>query len=132
MKSSFNLESYLNYIKDKQLRKALTSFRISAHGLEIEKYRYKKNYVPRNERVCSLCAKKNKIYCGDEFHALMICDEFKNQRSKVFTLFECMCPNFKHLEPWEKFVYMLNSEGKLILQTSKLIHKILSNLLTCK
>ena len=46
-------EPYLNVIKDKNIRKCFSNFRISSHKLEIEIGRYKK--VDLNLRTCKLC-----------------------------------------------------------------------------
>jgi hypothetical protein len=37
------------------LRRALCQIRISAHELKIERYRYKKPYVERSQRICEKC-----------------------------------------------------------------------------
>ena len=82
----------------------MASFRVSAHKLEIEKCRYSKTYIPRNHRICSLCARGNRIYKGDEFHALMVCHQFDQQRKQLFKVFGKECKNFNQLDEWGKFV----------------------------
>ena len=52
-KTTFCFEKYLDCIINDNFRKSLTSFRISAHNLEIERGRYYN--IPRNMRVCKLC-----------------------------------------------------------------------------
>jgi hypothetical protein len=47
----------LNEIENKNRRRYLTKFRISAHNLEIEMGRYKNK--PRDERLCSGCKQLN-------------------------------------------------------------------------
>ena len=44
-KPTFKKEIYLNVIRNRNVRKSLTRLIISAHDLEIEKGRYKKNKI---------------------------------------------------------------------------------------
>ena len=126
IKLSFRQENYLDSIKEVRYRKAMASFRASAHKLEIEKYRYSKTYIPRNHRICSLCARGNRMCKGDEFHALMVCHQFDQQRKQLFKVFGKECKNFNQLDEWGKFVFMLNSEGNLAAATGKMIHGVIS------
>ncbi|XP_045185370.2 uncharacterized protein LOC123543357 [Mercenaria mercenaria] len=50
---NFEFEKYLDFIKGKRFRMALTRFRTSSHDLAIEKGRY--TSMPRNERICKNC-----------------------------------------------------------------------------
>ena len=126
LKTSFTFENYLDTVTVKKYRASMTAFRISAHKLEIERLRYTKSKIPRNERLCTLCTNKNLIYIGDEFHAAMICHTFAGQRRALFDLFAKQCKNFIYLEPWDKFLYMLNSEGPLATATSKFLYEVMS------
>ena len=126
LKTSFTFENYLDTVTVKKYRASMTAFRISAHKLEIERLRYTKSKIPRNERLCTLCTNNNLIYIGDEFHAAMICHTFAGQRRALFELFAKQCKNFIYLEPWDKFLYMLNSEGPLATATSKFLYEVMS------
>ena len=53
-KSSFRKEKYLDIIRDAKNRKAMSTFRISAHRLEIESYRYQK--ISPGMNVSARCA----------------------------------------------------------------------------
>ena len=57
IKSNFHSEAYLSVVKKFKFRRALTSFRISVHNLEIETGRHanvnkKIKFVKREERYC--------------------------------------------------------------------------------
>ena len=54
-KKDYNLEKYLNNIKDPNRIRLFSKFRISNHKLEIELGCYKN--TPRNERFCKCCDK---------------------------------------------------------------------------
>ena len=53
LKQNFGIESYLELVHDKSVRKCLTSLRISAHRLRIERGRYV-GEKPM-ERLCLTC-----------------------------------------------------------------------------
>ena len=59
--------------------------------------------IPRNERFCSSCILDRFIHIGDEFHAMMVCNEFKQSRSEIFEMFRQEC---EELIKWE---YMKNA-----------------------
>ena len=127
LKTSLTFENYLDTVTVKKYRASVTAFRISAHKLEIERLRYTKSKIPRNEWLCTLCTTTNNlIYIGDEFHAAMICHTFAGQRRALFELFAKQCKNFIYLEPWDKFLYMLKSEGPLATATSKFLYEVMS------
>ena len=69
-----------------------TKFRMSIHWLPIERGRYCKPKIPRDERLCYFC----KQYVGTEYHVLMECnhsilkDLRENFLSNIFQLFPIM------------------------------------------
>ena len=125
IKSSFRKEKYLDAIRDTKNRKAMSAFRISAHRLEIESYRYQKN-IPRNERFCSLCTPDNKIHIGDEFHAMMVCEQFKRSRDKLFEMFYNECKHWRGMDLEAKFVYVMSYEGPMLNDVAIFIREVLS------
>ena len=74
-KKDYNLEEYLNIIKDPNRRRLFSKFRISNHKLEIELGRYKN--TPRNERFCKCC---DKSAVEDEFHFSFECQKYETLR----------------------------------------------------
>ena len=73
---SYEHESYLHCTNIRKFRRVLAQFRVSAHGLEIEKGRY--SGTARTERICKL----GKLSIEDEYHFVLICDIFKDLRVK--------------------------------------------------
>ncbi len=67
-------EDYLNTIEPMQHKKAMTRFRVSAHGLAIERGRYTRPPTPLEQRICNVIVCPNKPI-EDEFHFLMECDK---------------------------------------------------------
>ena len=53
LKQNFGIESYLDYIWDKTIRKGFCSLRISSHGRRIEHGRYLG--ANPEERICTKC-----------------------------------------------------------------------------
>ena len=63
LKHDFIFEPYLDYIKEKRFRIAMTRFRTSSHDIFIEKGRHLN--IERNQRTCNMCT-GNMI--ENEFH----------------------------------------------------------------
>ena len=80
----FELQTYLKFNINKNLRSILTRLRLSAHSLAIETGRYCKPLIPANERYCVSC--KNKV--EDENNFLLECPLYNSIRDKFFTLFK--------------------------------------------
>lgn len=74
----YELQSYINEVKNLDHRKALTKLRISAHDLEIEKGRHLN--TPVNDRLCKKC---NVI--EDEIHLLDKCTKYTSIREKFIS-----------------------------------------------
>ena len=53
VKSEYKMEQYLKTIKNPNIRKSFTQFRVSNHKLQIERGRYEN--IPREKRTCKLC-----------------------------------------------------------------------------
>ena len=86
IKTAFRYESYLDNIQNKALRYALTRIRLSSHRYKIETGRWGRNKVPREERKCDIC---NVI--EDEFHVLVSCPRFVNERNNLLP--QCLLQN---------------------------------------
>ena len=74
-KGSFTPEPYIDFVKNRNQRKYLSRFRLSAHCLDIERLRYKN--IPLSERICRFCShtNDNKKSLDDEFHFFQ-CEKF--------------------------------------------------------
>ena len=76
-KKGYQLEKYLNVIKNFSQRRTYTRFRISNHKLEIEYGRYQN--TPRDERICKNC---NLQEVEDEFHFSLECQKYETLRNE--------------------------------------------------
>jgi exonuclease III len=78
IKDEFKYEEYLDHIIKPDEQISLTRLRISNHKLHIEIGRYKRPYLPREERICELCAGE----VEDEAHFLFNCSVLTNIREE--------------------------------------------------
>ena len=76
-KKTFGIEEYLEFGLDRKYRQCLSSFRISAHKLQIERGRYIGKNV--EERKCTDC---NII--EDAVHFFCDCNKYNNSREKLY------------------------------------------------
>mgnify|MGYP000373918025 CR=1 FL=1 len=93
---------------------------MSAHDLAIEKERYKRPVVPRQDRVCKYC--KNNLNLNvveDEFHFLIVCPLLKEKRDYLFNAVQAECINFERMENTHKLQYLLNGEDDIIRSVAK-------------
>ena len=65
------MEKYLTIIKNPNIRKIISQFRVSNHKLPIERGRYEN--IPRDQRICKLCDSGE---VEDEFHFTFKCQKF--------------------------------------------------------
>ena len=102
IKHSFNFESYLN-LNNRALRVAITKVRLSSHLFHVERGRWGKTRIEFQERICSICITE----VEDEFHCLIKCPRFNNERRGLLT-------NYLILEPSEaNFVRYLKTNNKI-------------------
>ena len=69
----------MHMINDKSTRKHLSSFRISAHCLHIERGRYTRPRTSVEDRLCSVCKE-----IEDEFHFMFQCVKYRVYRNNLF------------------------------------------------
>ena len=74
MKNRHCLENYLDILKLSKFRHTYASFRLSCHGLEIEKGKFRA--VERENRRCLFCPH----LIEDEFHFMLICNKSDDLR----------------------------------------------------
>ena len=106
-------EKYLDKIINPKYKTALSRFRMSNHNLLIEKGRYVRPRLDRNERKCFNC--KDEI--EDEYHFIIKCPLYTNERRDLIGLSENMYKNFNSLSDEQKFVFILSNENENILET---------------
>ena len=101
-KSNFEKELYLETVDDIYKRKCLTRFKISAHRLEVESGRYKKQ--PVSDRICKFC-KLDQI--EDEIHFLCNCSAYNFERQTFFHFSYCKYSKLRLLSEKEKFIWLM-------------------------
>ena len=79
-KNVIKFEPYLDFIENTSLRKIYSRFRLNSHDPEIERGRYGTKSTPPDERLCSLC---NLNEVEDEFHFLVICPRYVDERNYI-------------------------------------------------
>ena len=79
IKQDFMYEKYLDF-GAKQHQTELTKLRISNHKLNIETGRYKKPFIPRENRLCDMCNDR----VEDEAHFMFECPSLKEIRKNSF------------------------------------------------
>ena len=70
-KKDYQMEKYLTIIKNPNIRKVISQFRVSNHKLQIERGRYEN--IPRDQRICKLCDSGE---IEDEFNFTFKCQKF--------------------------------------------------------
>ena len=127
MKTDYEFEKYLSWVKNRRHKSALTKLRISAHRLHIETGRYKKydkvskTYIntPREERTCSSCT--NKI--EDEYHFLFECSQNLDLREKFFENIERNNCCFDDLDDKNRTMLLFtNKDESVICQLAKFVY----------
>ena len=112
-KFNFRREIYLNEVENKDNKRYLTKFRISAHNLEIEMGRYKNK--PRDERLCSGCLKVE-----NEVNFLFECNSYLTLRDNFTNSISSIVPNYLKLNNDHKLIYLMTCEDKNILRLTSL------------
>ena len=107
-KDSFHFENYLDNVKIKKHRVALTRFRLSCHNLQIEAGRHHIPKIPYDRRLCDECG-----VILHEIHALLFCrlySEYREGFMKVFhEHFETM-DVFQNISSTLLFRFIMNCE----------------------
>ena len=80
IKDAFALEPYLTQ-SPLSIRRDITRLRISCHPLAIETGRYSQPKIPVEYRLCELC---NMNCVEDEYHMLLVCPFYSNERALMF------------------------------------------------
>ena len=111
-KEDTKLEPYIDIIKSKKFRFALSKFRLSSHSLAIEVGRYPD--TPRHQRICTFC---NMNVIENEFHFLLACPNYIDIRRKYLPAYCCSWPSMP------KFKSLLQSKSKILINNiSKYIY----------
>ena len=112
--SSFDHQIYLDCVKVKKFRIAMTKLRVASHRLEIEVGRWARpNRVPVDERKCRHC---NTL--EDEFHFLLECSLYRELRIQYIKRYFWNRPNIVKLKE-----LMTSTNKRIICNLSLFIEK---------
>lgn len=111
-KHSFELENYLDIIRENKYRVTLSRFRTSSHNLNIETGRYEN--LPREQRICKSCNMKK---VETEYHFLLVCPRYRELRIKFFKPYYCHWPNLFKFE-----TILASKSKKTIFALSKYLY----------
>jgi hypothetical protein len=116
-KTTWGMEKYLTCVTE-NLRIPFTRFRLLNNKLPVTKLRYEG--VPRSERLCTLC-NSNKI--GDEFHYVLECPYFVNNRKIYLKKYYNKDPNTFKLND------LFNCTGKNLISICQFTRIIMRSLI---
>ena len=104
----YTVADYLSTVTDQQLKQTLTKYRLSEHSLAIEKGRYRKNWLPAEQRLCKHCTTSEP---ETELHFLTKCEKYKQIRQTYFPKFEAIIKGFPNLSDEEKLPILLGENS---------------------
>ena len=115
IKTSFISEHYLTKLPY-NLRMSLSRIRTSNHKLPIETGRYSRNYVPREDRVCTKC---DSGQLGDEYHFLLACTnpELLTLRERYISPYYIINPNM------EKLRELFDNQGRKLFNLARYVQE---------
>ncbi len=87
----------------------LTQIRFGILPLHIETGRFRGTTL--EERTCQIC---NSQSVEDEFHFILICNEYNELRINLFNSIKYKVETFEYLDNREKFVHIMKYEWKLL------------------
>ena len=119
-KPFFKKEIYLQFIRNRDVRKCFTQFRISAHQLAIE--RGKDRNIKIKDKICKYCQSSE---VEDEIYFLINCQKFTNERKELFPKIEKFCKCFSSLTDDNKFLWLMTSEDAFVIE------KLACHIFTC-
>ena len=106
------LETYLNTVKDRYLRSSVLRLRCSAHNLNIESMR---KDCSLEERVCIFCKQRGDVFVEDEFHFVVRCPLYNDERKSYLN--HCILN-----QSFDHFLEVLKLEENM-MKTVLFIHK---------
>ena len=114
-KSHFSFEYYLFEVKEFKLRRYIAKVRLSSHDFQIEKGRYDR--TPVEERLCTNC---NLRCVEDEYHVLLQCPRYKDDRQRFKEEVFKIEPNFS----MELNSILGSNNGRILFCLGKYLQKI--------
>ena len=108
-KEEFGTEKYVEIYMTHAQRSLYAQFRCGILPLSIETGRY--TNTSAEERVCTTCSNGD---VEDEFHFVLVCEAYREDRNLLFEKLNVEAPNILHMTFPEKFQFLLNN-GSLYL-----------------
>ena len=122
-KCSFTTEPYLTLVRNRNQRKFLSRFRLSASNLDVERLRY--TNVTYSERICKFCKhfyeNSDSKPIDDEIHFFK-CEHFSNKINCLKMKMTNLLPNFLTLTEDEQFLTLMCPTTP---QTAKVVNKFI-------
>ena len=103
----YTVADYLTTITEPKLRKTLTRYRFSDHSLAIETGRHRQNWLPREDRLCSLCSQGE---VETELHFLLHCDKYKEIRESFSPQINQKYKEFENITDTSALQYILGEK----------------------
>lgn len=119
-KNDHKQEIYLKEIKNWHIRSAVAKMRLSNHHLMIEKGRHLG--LDLEKRTCNKC---NLNQIETEFHAIMTCPAYHNDRTELFRQFDNHVTTWKDMTSENKFIHIMKM-NTLIIMTGQFISNIVN------
>ena len=107
VKIKIGLETYLKKCNKINNRIAISKFRLSNHGLMIEKGRHLQ--IDKSLRFCPFCP----TLVESEEHFLLECRIFTSQRMVMLDKIKDFDGKFKDMQQHDKFIYLLTEENAI-------------------
>ena len=113
IKPIFEREFYISNLPY-NLRLALSRIRTCNHKLPIEVGRYGRIYVPREERICTICDSGLR---GDEFHFILVCTNpvLLELRAKYISPYYTLYPNL------DKLTELFSNRGRKLFKLARYV-----------
>ena len=133
-KSSFKREPYLSLVRNRNQRCHLTRLRVGSHFLGIETGRFKTPITPIEQRTCQYCNfgshsrsphPQNPV--DDEFHFLVQCPLFSNERTIFYEKLGSLNSSFLHLSIENKFKTILCPTSSKAVKLANRFIKLMFN-----
>lgn len=118
LKRQYTMAEYLITVSEPKVRKTLTKYRLSEHSLAIETGRHRQTWLPREERLCSVCSQGE---VETELHFLTECDHYKDIRTKYFPQITNIYKEFENVTNRERLVYLLGEKPNCCILAAKYV-----------
>lgn len=103
-KTEIGYENYLTLLKNTNIRRQFTKYRLSNHNLMIEVGRHQK--LAKTHRFCPFCPG----IVEDEKHFLISCHQYWGHRTLLFNICKNIRQTFSYYSEEEKFLFIMTCD----------------------